>query len=200
MSEKKSQKKQAKKPKGTPPLVPPQGEKKKRKKGRPTKFGRVILRQLEMLYTAGHTDLFVAKFLNVTERTLRNWMEEKPEFFQSIRNWKITADERVEKALYDRAIGYSHPAVKLFNEKGTVIEHEYIEHYPPDYNSMELWLTNRNPDNWRKKFDVESGGKPVASVTTFVVPGFDTSTALSAGKPIPTTSLEGNSDANGGGK
>ena len=51
---------------------------------------------------------------------------------------KEVADERVGRALYHRAIGYSHPAVKVLtvalgnNAGSKVVREEYTEHYPPD--------------------------------------------------------------------
>ena len=55
---------------------------------------------------------------------------------------------------YQRANGYSHPAVKAFlNRDGNIVEHHYTEHYPPDPTSMIYWLKNRRPDRWR---DVQS--------------------------------------------
>ena len=63
---------------------------------------------------------------------------------------KQAADDRVERSLYQRANGYSHPAVKVFMTRdGKTIEHKYTEYYPPDPTSMIWWLKNRRPDRWR---------------------------------------------------
>ena len=84
-------------------------------------------------------------------------MEKKyPEFSESIQRGKAPADAKVAQALYKRAIGYSHDAVKIFSFEGATFEHKYIEHYPPDYNSMRLWLSNRQPTRWRDKLVLES--------------------------------------------
>ena len=32
---------------------------------------------------------------------------------------------------------------------GKIIEHKYIEHYPPDTTAALFWLKNRRPDRWR---------------------------------------------------
>ena len=68
----------------------------------------------------------------------------------AIKAGKEASDARVERSLYQRANGYSHPAVKAFMTRdGKIVEHHYIEHYPPDPTSMIWWLKNRRPDRWR---------------------------------------------------
>ena len=44
-------------------------------------------------------------------------------------------------ALHARATGYSHPAVKIFNDKfAGIVEADYTEHYPPDATAAKLWM------------------------------------------------------------
>ena len=44
-------------------------------------------------------------------------------------------------ALHARAVGYSHPAVKIFNDKvAGIVEADYTEHYPPDAGAAKLWM------------------------------------------------------------
>ena len=67
------------------------------------------------------------------------------------------SDSRVEKSLYQRANGYSHPAVKVFMTRdGKTVEHKYIEHYPPDVTACLFWLKNRRPDRWRDVHNIEA--------------------------------------------
>ena len=60
------------------------------------------------------------------------------------------ADATVADRLYARAIGYSHDAVKIFNNKGEIVREEYVEHYPPDVQAAIFWLRNRRPE-WRDR-------------------------------------------------
>ena len=73
---------------------------------------------------------------------------------------KEVLDERIERSLAHRALGYSHPAVKFMtvsDEHGSHIERlEYIEHYPPDTAAMCFWLKNRRPDRWRDVQNIEA--------------------------------------------
>ena len=92
----------------------------------------------------------IADELNISPGTLDNWKKTKPEFLSALKAGKEASDARVERSLYQRANGYSHPAVKAFMTRdGKIVEHHYIEHYPPDPTSMIWWLKNRRPDRWR---------------------------------------------------
>jgi hypothetical protein len=55
----------------------------------------------------------------------------------------------VEMALYHRAIGYTHPGVKVFQHRGEPVIVPYEEHHPPDVGAITLWLANRRADRWR---------------------------------------------------
>lgn len=67
----------------------------------------------------------------------------------------------VETALFQRAIGYRHPAVKFFfdAESGHVQREEYTEIYPPDAKACEFWLKNRSPKRWKDSKNLELTGK-----------------------------------------
>ena len=62
------------------------------------------------------------------------------------------------KSLYNRAVGYTYPSVKIIVVKGKVVEVPYREHVPPEPGSIMNWLKNRMPDVWRDKIDHEHGG------------------------------------------
>ena len=59
----------------------------------------------------------------------------------------------MERSLFQRAVGYSHKAVKIFMPQGrdAPVYADFIEHFPPDPTSMIFWLKNRQPDKWRDK-------------------------------------------------
>ena len=73
---------------------------------------------------------------------------------------KIEADAHVAEALYRRACGYSHPAVKIFMPAGASepVYAPYTEHYPPDANAALRWLMNRQPERWRDRRNMEHTG------------------------------------------
>ena len=126
------------------------------KTGRPSKYDNIDMDQVQKLVEYGHDDKFCASFFGVTEQTWNNWKQTHPEFFESIKSWKQVADERVERALYERAVGYSHEETKVFGDGLAV---PVIKHYPPDPVSMIFWLKNRMPEQWRDKQNIDLTSK-----------------------------------------
>ena len=131
--------------------------KKKHPGGRPTKWSEVNKEVLRFAYENGATDLQAAKMVGVEHQTLYNWKKKYPEFFESLKDWKVLADAKVEKSLYQRAHGYSCEEEKVFCDPktGKITTKTVIKHYPPDPTAMIFWLKNRQPKEWRDKREVE---------------------------------------------
>jgi hypothetical protein len=119
------------------------------KRGRPSSLKPEMVEQARKLCEFGATDKELADFLKVDVATIYRWKLDSPEFCEALKLGKEAADERVEKSLYHRAIGYSHPAVKIFNDEGEPLLVDYIEHYPPDTTAAIFWLKNRKRAEWR---------------------------------------------------
>lgn len=117
---------------------------------RPSKYTEDMPEQAEKLCKLGATDKELADFFNISESTLNRWKEDHPEFWESIKKGKVLADAEVADKLFKRATGYSHSAVKIFNNQGEVITEPYIEHYPPDTVAAIFWLTNRQRGKWSR--------------------------------------------------
>jgi hypothetical protein len=125
----------------------------KNKGGRPSKYDKIDLVQVERLAGLGLIDTEIALVLGICEKTLNNY-KEKTEFLQAIKRGKAIADKEVVRSLYERAIGYNHPEVKVFQHNGEIVTHNVTKHYPPDATSMIFWLKNRDPERWRDKSEV----------------------------------------------
>jgi hypothetical protein len=87
----------------------------------------------------------------VSVQTVSAWETRHVDFLQALKGGKIEADDRVERALYHRAVGYSHEV-----EKPMVVDKEvrivtYTERMPPDTTASIFWLRNRKPEEWRDK-------------------------------------------------
>lgn len=127
----------------------------KRPVGRPTSYKPEYCEQAYKLCLLGADDKRIADFFDVAESTLNNWKIEYPEFMESLKAGKEGADAAIAASLYHRAKGYSHEAVKIFNDQGRPLEVPYTEHYPPDTTAAIFWLKNRQPKQWRDKQEVD---------------------------------------------
>ena len=123
--------------------------------GQPTKLTPKMKKQVEFLAKKGFGDKEIATAVGVTERTVNNWKKQQPKFFQSLKDWKATADKAVERSLYERATGYSHKEDKIFNANGEPLIVPTTKHYPPDPTAMIFWLKNRQPKKWRDKQEID---------------------------------------------
>ncbi len=125
----------------------------------PTKFKAEFVERARTMATAGATDVEISRVLHVSVSTLREWRALHPEFAEALQHGKDIADDMVEAALFRRAIGYSHDAVKILQNAGEAVVVPYVEHVAPDTNAAKFWLMNRRPDRWRDKVEMEHSGK-----------------------------------------
>ncbi len=106
----------------------------------------------EWIARAGRTDVEMAKELGISKQTLYNWKKKYPEFAEAITVGKAEPDERVERSLLELALGYEHPAVKIFYDPktGTPVYAPYTEQFRPSFRAIAMWLYNRRPDRWKR--------------------------------------------------
>lgn len=123
----------------------------KNKGGRPTRYKSEYAEQARKLCLLGATDEALADFFEVSKVTINAWKKAHPEFLNSLKIGKQIADANVADSLYNRALGYSHPELKVFNNMGEIVTFECEKHYPPDPTSAIFWLKNRQPALWRDK-------------------------------------------------
>jgi hypothetical protein len=124
----------------------------KAKGGRPSKYKPEFVQRAAELCAFGATDRDLAKVFKVTESTVSKWKIDYPEFSEALKNAKAIVDAKVERSLFERAMGYSHPETKVFcNADGHVTTVDLVKVYPPDPTSMIFWLKNRRPELWRDK-------------------------------------------------
>ena len=70
--------------------------------------------------------------------------------------------------LYERAVGYSHPAVKIFNDKyAGIVQADYTEHYPPDTAAAKLFV--QLVEGFKEKTETEVKA-PGSFTFNYVVP------------------------------
>lgn len=131
----------------------------KRGRGRPTTYRAEYAEQSYKLCLLGATDVEMADFFGVAVDTIYEWRKVYEEFSEATTRGKMMADANMADKLYQRGLGYSHEAVKIFQYEGAPVIVPYIEHYPPDTQAASLWLRNRQPTRWRDKTEHELSGK-----------------------------------------
>ena len=130
--------------------------------GRPSSYKPEYNELVYKLCLLGATDKEIANILHVNELTINRWKKSEPEFCKSLKSGKEIADTNVAESLYNRALGYSHPEDKIFNNNGEALIVKTIKHYPPDTTAAIFWLKNRQPDKWRdRKEFTGKGGEPI---------------------------------------
>jgi hypothetical protein len=119
--------------------------------GRPSAFKPEYVEQAKKLCELGATDVEMADFFKVAVSTFYLWKNKQPEFSEALKAGKSAADERVERSLYHKAVGYTFESEKVFQFQGQIIRAPTREHVPPDTTAMIFWLKNRRADEWRDK-------------------------------------------------
>lgn len=123
------------------------------------------------LFLVGLTYERVAEAMGVSKKTLERWKDKYPEFQNAVESARDQANGRVARSLYERANGYSHPAVKIMtvptvdedgNKTVEIVHEAYTEHYPPDTQAAMFFLKNRTrpgfDGTWKDKSETELSG------------------------------------------
>lgn len=128
--------------------------------GRPSSYKPEYAKQAEKLSLLGATDTDLADFFGVSVRTIERWRVNFEDFCRAIKDAKEYADNRVERSLYQRAMGYEVDAVKIFMPAGAdePVYAKYRERVAPDTAAQIFWLKNRRKDKWREKSEQEHTG------------------------------------------
>jgi hypothetical protein len=116
----------------------------------------IVASQIKKLCEFGATDAEIASFFDISVQVLGQWRIKNEIVANALKIGKVGSDQRVERSLFDRAVGCERPAVKVFfnPRTGQVVEHHYMERYPPDPLCMTFWLKNRKPETWRERYDL----------------------------------------------
>lgn len=113
------------------------------------------------LVIKGATDKEIAEAFGLSERTINRWKNEYETFKTAMEAGKEAADAKVERSLYERAIGYEE-----VEEKESVMEIDkdgnrkplkvrtVKKRILPDTMAGMYWLNNRQRKNWSQRQDV----------------------------------------------
>lgn len=128
-------------------------------RGRPTDYKPEFVEQAKKLCALGATDDQLADFFGVNQATINRWKVTHQDFCESMTVGKTYPDNLVERALYQRAIGYTFEEEKTVSPKGAEVPITITSkvHVPPDVTAARLWLLNRRRNEWRDVQQVEVG-------------------------------------------
>ena len=102
--------------------------------GRKSKYDPGMIPAVEMWARDGLTEEEIARKLGVGHTAFNVWKNKHAEFAEALKTSKETADARVEKALYTKALD-------------------------GDTTAQIFWLKNRQPGKWRDKRDIGVEGQ-----------------------------------------
>lgn len=137
--------------------------------GRPTKYRAIYAKQAAQLCALGAIDMDLARFFEVHRDTIYAWKARHPKFSDAIKTPGDVANDRVERRLYERAMGYEACETDIRVVDGKIVKTEIIRAYPPDTAAAFIWLKNRRPQQWRDRHEMRVDG----SMTLVQVAGAD---------------------------
>jgi hypothetical protein len=128
--------------------------------GRKPKFKSAFIGVARKACERGFSDQEVADLLGINASTFYRWRVRYPQFARVVRLGKEMADNRVERALYERAIGYDFEREKQIMTRDGPQMLRWREHVPPDTAAALAYLKNRRPDRWRDTHRIEHTSSP----------------------------------------
>lgn len=176
--------------------------------GRPTDYEVSFPDKVYKLCLLGATDAEIADFFEIAESTLNLWKEVHPEFMESIKRGKLTADAEVASSLFKIANGYQYDEVTYekigdgdskteVTETGieTVKQDRYkkkvvTKEVPPNVVAQSKWLNNRRgrvkegAQKWADKQEhgiTDNEGNDVPLVQVFQLPDNNRNTPANEG-------------------
>ncbi|RCL00002.1 MAG: hypothetical protein JSC085_000989 [Candidatus Tokpelaia sp. JSC085] len=126
--------------------------------GRPTSFKPEYVELVKCYCEIGLTDQEICEVLCISLPTFYRWQHSNPDFKDAIRVGKGQADTRVERTIYNQAVGFYYTEdvlVKLRGDDGKdFYETVQVKKYKqPDTKAMQFWLKNRKKAEWREQYN-----------------------------------------------
>lgn len=132
--------------------------------GRPSKYSRIDLKQVERLAGLGLNDEEIGISLDVVESTINEYKKKYPEFSESVKRGKLVADERMVESCYKRGLGFEHDAIELFVIDKQIVEYPIKKYFPPEPSAIFFWLQNRRRQDWRDRRGEAAGGQGTVNI------------------------------------
>lgn len=125
------------------------------KVGRKTKFNPKWIEQLEIIGKKGMIDSEIAALFEISLSSFYLYQLEHEEFKKGVQEAKKKADWNIKESVYKRALGYMVTETEIIEgEMGTTRKIKE-KHIPGDMKAAQMWLQNREPDEWREKQNIQ---------------------------------------------
>jgi transposase-like protein len=115
----------------------------------PAKFKPEFVQKVELACKLGATDEEIATLFDVNRASIVRWRIDHPEFAKAFKAGKEVSDDRVERSLFQCAVGYEYEEEKAFLFEGNIVKERVKKFAPPQAQAQIFWLKNRRPDLWR---------------------------------------------------
>ena len=126
--------------------------------GRPTKFKESFVQDAVQICEMGATIPELAESLGVSRRSIYQWASKYPAFAHALKVGKAPADDRVERSMFQKAVGFTTTETKRKyavtqgkdgkDVRTLVSEEIHDKSYAPDVTAGIFWLKNRRPELW----------------------------------------------------
>ena len=118
--------------------------------------------EVERLAAQGKSMAQIAKKIGVSESEFYNWSMKYSGLRDAFRRgreiWYAKKNHEVEKALLKRAKGFRAKEKEvLVTPRGKRVKEKTV-YFPPSEKAAELWLTNRAPEQWKKRQEIDVQG------------------------------------------
>lgn len=145
-----------------------------RKPGTPAYWKVDYTRQIFWLALLGITEREMANIIGISIDLFNLWKKSHPDFLAALQKGRTEAPAMAANTLFRRAMGWEHLAVKMFpnrvkeydprtgklvREYTEIIEHEYVQKYPPDVAALKHFLAAKFPEIWGDKSEVKHTGE-----------------------------------------
>ena len=142
----------------------------KRKAGQPSKISTIDLNLLERVASKGLIELEIADVMGISLATLKTYKNKYPRFLAAIKRGQENPNRVIANSLFNKARGFEYSdtvvtKVKVSKYKEKVVVNHVSKKLPPDTLAIIFYLTNKMPEDYKHRQQLEHIGEIKVPVT-----------------------------------